>query len=150
MALHGVILNMATRMRSSIKNVFSEQWLGSSCSTRTYIFKEDIFTIILGSSWPPPPRAGNPDRQMQSRANKGKNYHVQSCWSLNCNNLYIFDRESDWTEDACSYDHHLTLTWKKLIVENQSNRLIIYITLKLAALSTRLLKRKCKSLTYIR
>jgi hypothetical protein len=45
---HGVILNMARHVKCPIKDFFSEQWINSS--VLEHIFKEGIFTIILGTS----------------------------------------------------------------------------------------------------
>lgn len=73
MAFHGVILNMGRRMKSTIKDFFSEQWLDSSRFYKDIFSRKRFLQIYWGLHVSPPPRDGTPDRQMQSRASKVKN-----------------------------------------------------------------------------
>jgi hypothetical protein len=72
MAFHGVILNMARHMKSSVKDFFSEQWLDSSRFYK-YIFSRKRFLQLYWGLHVSPPRAETPDRQMRTQASEVKN-----------------------------------------------------------------------------
>jgi ribosomal protein S15P/S13E len=79
MAFHGVILNMARHMKSSVKDFFSEQWLDSSRFYKDIFSRKRLLQLYWGLHVSSPPRAKTRDRQMQSRVSKVKNviYYVQ-------------------------------------------------------------------------
>jgi hypothetical protein len=80
LAFHGVILNMARDVKSSVKDFFSEQWLDSSQFYKDIHSRKRFLQLYSGLHVSPPPRAEIPDRQMQSQASKVKNVtdYVQS------------------------------------------------------------------------
>jgi hypothetical protein len=80
MAFHGVILNMARHVKSSVTDFFSEQWLDSSWFYKDIFSRKGFLQLYWGLHVSPRPGAETPDRQMQSRASKVKNVidYVQS------------------------------------------------------------------------
>jgi hypothetical protein len=80
MEFHGVILNMAKHVKSSVKDFFSEQWHDSSRFYRDIFSRKRFLQLYWGIHVSPPPRAETPGWQMQSRASKVKNVidNVQS------------------------------------------------------------------------
>jgi hypothetical protein len=57
MAFHGVILNMARHVKSSVKDFFSEQWLDSSRFYKDICSRKRFLQLYWGLHVSPPPTA---------------------------------------------------------------------------------------------
>jgi hypothetical protein len=103
MTFHGVILNMARHVQSSIKDLFSEQWLDSSRIYKDIFSRKRFLQFYWGLHVSPPPRAETPDRQMQSSASKVKNVTImfnQNFWNFIAQHSIYLQMNQQWISRA--------------------------------------------------